>query len=110
MDYNFGPTSFCFVAGQEFLVMHHVLDPHDEARDVAFLCLLCRRILTNEESYAHVFSGEHVTSFLVSIFICFVLALLTFAVNNCNMLTVASGLQQCCVSYVQDTFLKFGHL
>ncbi|XP_056877562.1 uncharacterized protein LOC130518737 isoform X2 [Takifugu flavidus] len=50
--------------GQEFLVMHNVSGPYSEDLDVAFLCLLCKRTLSNEESYAHVFSREHVTSFL----------------------------------------------
>lgn len=67
---------FCFfISGQEFLVMYHMSELQFEDTDVVFLCLLCERTLLNEESYAHVFSREHVTSFLVSIFICFSFAL-----------------------------------
>lgn len=71
--------------------MHNVSCPYSGDMDVGFLCLLCQRTLSNEESYSHVFSKEHVTSFLVSIFFCFFLAF--FPLNDCNMLTVASGLQ-----------------
>lgn len=71
--------------------MHNVSGPHSEDLDVAFLCLLCKRTLSNKESYAHVFSREHVTSFLVSIFICFFQHFP--AVSDCNILTVVSGVQ-----------------
>lgn len=53
------------------MVMHHKSELRYEDTDVVFLCFLCERTLSNEESYAHVFSREHIASFLVSIFICF---------------------------------------
>lgn len=85
-----GINSFClFFVGQEFLVMHNVSEPHSEDLDVAFLCLLCKRTLSNKESFAHVFSREHVRSFLVSIFIRFFQHFP--AVSDCNILIVVSG-------------------
>lgn len=61
--------SHVFAAGQEFLVMHQVSELQCEDTEAALLCLLCERTLSDWESYAHVFSGEHVTMFLVSTFI-----------------------------------------
>ncbi|XP_070841167.1 uncharacterized protein [Chaetodon trifascialis] len=50
--------------GQQFMVMHDVYSTRHQSTKVAFLCLLCGRILSDMECYAHVFSREHVTAFL----------------------------------------------
>nr|XP_020462489.1 uncharacterized protein LOC109963902 isoform X9 [Monopterus albus] len=50
--------------GNQFLVTHTACDSQLESRQVGYLCLLCRKRLMNSESYAHVFSREHVERFL----------------------------------------------
>lgn len=60
------------ISGEKFRVMHDVcVKRHQSTPDteVAFLCLLCERRLSNQECYAHTFSREHVATFLVSILI-----------------------------------------
>ncbi|XP_051246992.1 uncharacterized protein LOC127358160 isoform X3 [Dicentrarchus labrax] len=49
--------------GQQFLVMYDMVKQH-QSPGVGFLCLLCKRRLSDEECYAHVFSREHVATFL----------------------------------------------
>ncbi|XP_007547711.1 uncharacterized protein LOC103135071 isoform X1 [Poecilia formosa] len=49
--------------GQEFLALHYVaVAPNEE--DVGCLCLLCERRVHKDEIEAHVFSREHVSTFL----------------------------------------------
>ncbi|XP_031179178.2 uncharacterized protein LOC116067032 isoform X4 [Sander lucioperca] len=50
--------------GCQFLVMHDVCVKRDQLTEVGFLCLLCERRLLDNECYAHVFSREHVATFL----------------------------------------------
>ncbi|XP_041811634.1 uncharacterized protein LOC121619800 isoform X2 [Chelmon rostratus] len=50
--------------GQQFMVMHDVCSKWHPFTTVAFLCLLCKRSLSDKECYAHVFSREHVSAFL----------------------------------------------
>ncbi|KAM8767558.1 uncharacterized protein AB9X84_006383 isoform 3-T3 [Acanthopagrus schlegelii] len=53
--------------GQKFRVMHDVcVKRHQSTPDteVAFLCLLCERRLSDQECYGHTFSREHVATFL----------------------------------------------
>ncbi|XP_034747549.1 uncharacterized protein LOC117956555 isoform X2 [Etheostoma cragini] len=50
--------------GFQFLVMHDVCVKRDQLTEVGFLCLLCERRLSDDECYAHVFSWEHVATFL----------------------------------------------
>nr|XP_046273008.1 uncharacterized protein LOC124074298 isoform X2 [Scatophagus argus] len=50
--------------GLQFLVMYDLCIKQHQTAEVAFLCLLCARKLSNEECYAHVFSREHVATFL----------------------------------------------
>ncbi|XP_039977236.1 uncharacterized protein LOC120786131 isoform X2 [Xiphias gladius] len=50
--------------GKQFLVMHHVCLRRHQSTNVGFLCLLCQRRLSDGECYAHVFSREHVATFL----------------------------------------------
>lgn len=57
------------MVGCQFLVMHDVCVKRDQLTEVGFLCLLCERRLLDNECYAHVFSREHVATFLVSVFI-----------------------------------------
>lgn len=75
-----GCECFCFhlIAGQQFLVRPDMCVSHHEPIDTRYLCLLCQRMLSNDECYAHVFSREHVTVFLVSIFIYFSLKYSSF--------------------------------
>ncbi|XP_051246988.1 uncharacterized protein LOC127358158 isoform X2 [Dicentrarchus labrax] len=49
--------------GLQFLVMHDMVKQH-QSLGVGFLCLLCKRRLSDEECHAHVFSREHVATFL----------------------------------------------
>ncbi|XP_069552171.1 uncharacterized protein [Brachyistius frenatus] len=48
--------------GKQFLVRYIVGREHNT--EVRFLCLLCERKLSNDESDVHVFSWEHVATFL----------------------------------------------
>ncbi|KAM4630817.1 uncharacterized protein ACJ7VT_000444 isoform 2-T2 [Polymixia lowei] len=50
--------------GQSFLVKHSVYSEWHQSKEWGFLCLLCRRTLFESEMSAHVFSREHVTTFL----------------------------------------------
>lgn len=86
-----------FIAGQEFMIMHHKSELQYEDTDVVFLCLLCERTLSNEESYAHVFSREHIASFLVSISICFFCGIIFLAVNYCNHLLLTQVVVKFCL-------------
>lgn len=49
------------------MAMHDVCVQRHQSAAVAFLCLLCQRRLLDDECHAHVFSLEHVVSFLVSV-------------------------------------------
>ncbi|XP_027892310.1 uncharacterized protein LOC114156217 isoform X2 [Xiphophorus couchianus] len=49
--------------GKEFLALHHVAVAPNEV-EVGCLCLLCERRVYKEEIEAHVFSREHVSTFL----------------------------------------------
>ncbi|XP_054909696.1 uncharacterized protein LOC129374987 isoform X2 [Poeciliopsis prolifica] len=49
--------------GQEFLALHDVAEAPDQV-EVGCLCLLCERRVYKEEIEAHVFSREHVSTFL----------------------------------------------
>ncbi|XP_029370103.1 uncharacterized protein LOC115051010 isoform X2 [Echeneis naucrates] len=54
------------ILGRSFLVMYVIsIRGHEE---VAFLCLLCEKKLSDAECYAHDFSKEHVTKFLNSFY------------------------------------------
>ncbi|KAM6974868.1 uncharacterized protein LKV04_016385 [Tautogolabrus adspersus] len=44
--------------------MHYVCDRLHQPTEVAFLCMLCRRRLSDQECYAHVFGREHITTFI----------------------------------------------
>ena len=48
--------------------MHDICVRWHQSTEVGFLCLLCKRRLSDSECQAHVFSWEHVATFLVSIF------------------------------------------
>ncbi|XP_027143000.1 uncharacterized protein LOC104922109 isoform X2 [Larimichthys crocea] len=50
--------------GQQFLVRPDMCVSHHEPIDTRYLCLLCQRMLSNDECYAHVFSREHIAAFL----------------------------------------------
>ncbi|XP_072226178.1 uncharacterized protein [Leuresthes tenuis] len=51
--------------GKQFLVNHDVIDNQEEpVMEVGSLCLLCERRLSDNEAQAHVFSREHVATFL----------------------------------------------
>ncbi|XP_026155855.1 uncharacterized protein LOC113126186 isoform X2 [Mastacembelus armatus] len=50
--------------GNQFLVMYDACDRWCPSTEVRILCLLCKRILSDTECYAHVFSREHVATFL----------------------------------------------
>ncbi|XP_039676067.1 uncharacterized protein LOC120571276 isoform X2 [Perca fluviatilis] len=50
--------------GCQFVVRHDVCVKRDQLTEVGFLCLLCERRLLDDECYAHVFSREHVATFL----------------------------------------------
>ncbi|XP_078146667.1 uncharacterized protein LOC139915865 [Centroberyx gerrardi] len=52
------------VLGQQFLVAHSIATKWRQPTDWGFLCLLCQRRLSEDESRAHVFSREHVEMFL----------------------------------------------
>ncbi|XP_061598519.1 uncharacterized protein LOC133461539 [Cololabis saira] len=51
--------------GEQFLVMHHLLD-EENRRQEGSLCLLCERRLSVGDTQVHVFSREHVVRFLES--------------------------------------------
>ncbi|XP_053190232.1 uncharacterized protein LOC128374032 [Scomber japonicus] len=50
--------------GKQFLVRHEVRFSHHRPTEMAFLCLLCAKRLSGDECDAHVFSWEHVVTFL----------------------------------------------
>ncbi|XP_071401801.1 uncharacterized protein [Centroberyx affinis] len=52
------------VLGQQFLVAHSIANKRHQPTDWGFLCLLCKRRLSEDDSRAHVFSREHVEMFL----------------------------------------------
>ena len=56
------------IVGKQFLVRHEVRFSHHRPTEMAFLCLLCAKRLSGDECDAHVFSWEHVVTFLVSVF------------------------------------------
>ncbi|XP_054461818.1 uncharacterized protein LOC129097110 isoform X3 [Anoplopoma fimbria] len=51
--------------GRQFLVMHDVC-VRGQQPTVGFLCLLCKRKLSEDECYAHEFSRKHIAAFLDS--------------------------------------------
>ncbi|XP_065803873.1 serine-rich adhesin for platelets-like isoform X2 [Labrus bergylta] len=50
--------------GRQFIAMHYLYDRLHQPTEVAFLCMLCRRRLSDQECHAHVFSREHITLFI----------------------------------------------
>ncbi|XP_042292107.1 uncharacterized protein LOC121913511 [Thunnus maccoyii] len=50
--------------GKQFLVKHNAYNRQHQSTEVRFLCLLCERRLSKDECYAHLFSWEHVATFL----------------------------------------------
>ncbi|XP_060914942.1 uncharacterized protein LOC132990618 isoform X2 [Labrus mixtus] len=50
--------------GRQFMAMHYLYDRLHQPTEVAFLCMLCRRRLSDQECHAHVFSREHITLFI----------------------------------------------
>ncbi|XP_034560415.1 uncharacterized protein LOC117827761 isoform X2 [Notolabrus celidotus] len=50
--------------GREFIAKFNVCVREHQSTDVAFLCMLCQRRLSGKECDAHVFSREHIKTFI----------------------------------------------
>ncbi|XP_057683507.1 uncharacterized protein LOC130910324 isoform X5 [Corythoichthys intestinalis] len=52
------------ILGHNFIVSYECSHPSCDSMYDSLLCLMCGRLLVNQEDYAHVFSWEHVSTFL----------------------------------------------